>query len=112
MPACGAALVPVQAGFTASRYDRETMEGASDEGSYLNCPMDKEEYEAFIEALTTADQFHGHEFDEVPYFEGCMPAEEIASRGPIGAFAVAGIAIAWLITMNRPGSSRPSDAWH
>jgi len=67
--------------FTASRYDRETMEGATEEGSYLNCPMDREEYEAFIAALTTADQFHGHEFDEVPYFEGCMPVEVAAKRG-------------------------------
>jgi methylenetetrahydrofolate--tRNA-(uracil-5-)-methyltransferase len=67
--------------FAASRHDRETMEGASDEGSYLNCPMSKEEYDAFIEALTTADQFHGHEFDEVPYFEGCMPVEVAAKRG-------------------------------
>jgi methylenetetrahydrofolate--tRNA-(uracil-5-)-methyltransferase len=67
--------------FTASRYDRETMEDATEEGSYLNCPMNREEYEAFIEALTTADQFHGHEFDEVPYFEGCMPVEVAAKRG-------------------------------
>lgn len=67
--------------FTASRYDRETMEGASEEGSYLNCPMSREEYDAFIDALTTADQFHGHEFDEVPYFEGCMPVEVAAKRG-------------------------------
>ncbi len=67
--------------FTASRYDRETMEGASEEGAYLNCPMNRDEYSAFIEALTTADQFHGHEFDEVPYFEGCMPVEVAAKRG-------------------------------
>ena len=67
--------------FTASRYDRETMEGATEEGAYLNCPMNREEYEAFIAALTSADQFHGHEFDEVPYFEGCMPVEVAAKRG-------------------------------
>src|SRR5688500_8903755 len=67
--------------FTASRYGRETMEDATEEGAYLNCPMNREEYDAFIEALTTADQFHGHEFDEVPYFEGCMPVEVSAKRG-------------------------------
>ena len=67
--------------FTASRYGHETMEGAAEEGAYLNCPMNREEYEAFIEALTAADQFHGHEFDEVPYFEGCMPVEVAAKRG-------------------------------
>ncbi len=67
--------------FAASRYDRETMEGASEEGAYLNCPMSREEYEAFIAALVAADQFHGHEFDKVPYFEGCMPVEVAADRG-------------------------------
>ena len=67
--------------FTASRYDRETMDNATEAGAYLNCPMNREEYEAFIAALTSADQFHGHEFDEVPYFEGCMPVEVAANRG-------------------------------
>lgn len=67
--------------FAASRYDRETMEGASEAGAYLNCPMNRDEYHAFIDALTTADQFHGYEFDEVPFFEGCMPVEVAAQRG-------------------------------
>ena len=66
--------------FTASRYDKETMDGA-EEGAYLNCPMNAEEYAAFVAALDAADQFHGHEFDEVPYFSGCMPVEEMNSRG-------------------------------
>ncbi|MFA6168289.1 MAG: methylenetetrahydrofolate--tRNA-(uracil(54)-C(5))-methyltransferase (FADH(2)-oxidizing) TrmFO, partial [Gemmatimonadaceae bacterium] len=48
---------------------------------YLNCPMDKVQYEAFLDALTTADQFTAHEFDSAPYFEGCMPVEEMARRG-------------------------------
>lgn len=67
--------------FPASRYGHETMEGEGDEGAYLNCPMTRDEYEAFIAALTTADQFHGHDFDEAPYFEGCMPVEVSANRG-------------------------------
>jgi methylenetetrahydrofolate--tRNA-(uracil-5-)-methyltransferase len=66
--------------FRASRYGKETMEGA-DEGAYLNCPFSREEYESFLDALVAADQHHGHEFDEVPYFEGCMPVEEMAKRG-------------------------------
>src|SRR6478609_2642434 len=66
--------------FRASRYGKETMEGES-EGAYLNCPMSREQYEAFIDALTVADRATAHEFDEVPYFEGCMPAEEMAKRG-------------------------------
>ncbi|HET8769972.1 MAG TPA: methylenetetrahydrofolate--tRNA-(uracil(54)-C(5))-methyltransferase (FADH(2)-oxidizing) TrmFO [Gemmatimonadaceae bacterium] len=67
--------------FRAARWDKETMDGAGEEGAYLNCAMDKAQYEAFIDALTTADQFTAHEFDAVPYFEGCMPVEEIARRG-------------------------------
>jgi methylenetetrahydrofolate--tRNA-(uracil-5-)-methyltransferase len=66
--------------FRASRYGKETMEGES-EGAYLNCPMSREQYEAFIDALTAADRATAHEFDAVPYFEGCMPAEEMARRG-------------------------------
>src|SRR5689334_23656824 len=56
------------------------MEGEGD-GAYLNCPMSREQYEAFIDALTAADKATAHEFDAVPYFEGCMPAEEMARRG-------------------------------
>src|SRR5687767_4515683 len=67
--------------FRASRYGKETMDDAGDEGAYLNCPMDREQYEGFLDALIGADQFHGHEFDEVPYFEGCMPVEVMAKRG-------------------------------
>jgi methylenetetrahydrofolate--tRNA-(uracil-5-)-methyltransferase len=66
--------------FRASRYGKETMEG-QEEGAYLNCPMSREQYESFLDALTSADKATAHEFDEVPYFEGCMPAEEMARRG-------------------------------
>jgi methylenetetrahydrofolate--tRNA-(uracil-5-)-methyltransferase len=67
--------------FRGSRYGKETMAGADDGGAYLNCPMTREQYEAFLDALISADQYHGHEFDEVPYFEGCMPVEVMAKRG-------------------------------
>jgi methylenetetrahydrofolate--tRNA-(uracil-5-)-methyltransferase len=67
--------------FRASRYGKETMEGAGDEGAYLNCPMSREEYEKFLDALSTADQYVAKEFDQVPYFEGCMPVEVMAQRG-------------------------------
>ena len=60
--------------FAASRYGK----GGDD---YLNAPMSREQYEAFIDALIAGDQFSGHEFDAVPYFEGCMPVEEMARRG-------------------------------
>jgi methylenetetrahydrofolate--tRNA-(uracil-5-)-methyltransferase len=67
--------------FRGSRYGKETMEGADDGGAYLNCPLSREQYEVFLDALISADQFHGHEFDKVPYFEGCMPVEVMAQRG-------------------------------
>ncbi len=62
--------------YALSRY------GKGEGDDYLNAPMTREEYEAFIAALTTADQFTAHEFDQVPYFEGCLPVEEMARRGP------------------------------
>jgi methylenetetrahydrofolate--tRNA-(uracil-5-)-methyltransferase len=67
--------------FRASRWGKETMADAGEDGAYLNCAFTRDEYEAFIDALTTADQFTAHAFDEVPYFEGCMPVEEMSRRG-------------------------------
>ncbi len=50
---------------------------------YLNCPFSKEEYEAFVEAVKQADVHEaGHDWDRVPYFEGCLPIEVMAARGP------------------------------
>ena len=62
--------------YRRSRYGK----GAGDD--YLNAPFTAEEYERFIAALLAGDQFAGHEFDKVPYFEGCLPVEEMAGRGP------------------------------
>ncbi|HXI21397.1 MAG TPA: methylenetetrahydrofolate--tRNA-(uracil(54)-C(5))-methyltransferase (FADH(2)-oxidizing) TrmFO, partial [Gemmatimonadales bacterium] len=56
--------------------------GKGDGRDYLNAPLTPEEYEAFLQALTAADQFTAHEFDQVAYFEGCLPIEEMARRGP------------------------------
>jgi methylenetetrahydrofolate--tRNA-(uracil-5-)-methyltransferase len=83
------AIAPVVAGesidlgvaFRASRYGKETMEGADDGGAYLNCPFTHDEYGAFLDALIAADQYEGHAFDEAPYFEGCLPIEVMARRG-------------------------------
>ncbi len=61
--------------YRRSRYEK------GDGDDYLNAALSREQYEAFIVALTAADQFHGHEFDAVPYFEGCLPVEEMAKRG-------------------------------
>lgn len=59
-----------------SRYDK------GDSSDYLNAPMSREQYEAFIEALLNAEQFPVHDFENAVHFEGCLPIEEIASRGP------------------------------
>jgi methylenetetrahydrofolate--tRNA-(uracil-5-)-methyltransferase len=61
--------------FRASRYGK----GGDD---YLNCPMTEEEYRAFFEALVTAERAPLHDFERKLYFEGCLPLEVIASRGP------------------------------
>lgn len=58
----------------ASRYDK----GGAD---YLNCPLNKEEYETFVQALLDADKVAGREFEKLVHFEGCMPIEEMAARG-------------------------------
>ena len=52
-----------------------------EEADYLNCPMDENQYEAFLDALLAAGVHEGHDFDSVPYFEGCLPVEVMASRG-------------------------------
>lgn len=62
-------------GFWASRYDKG-------EKDYFNCPMDKEQYEAFYEALIHAKVTPAREFEKEKFFEGCMPVEVLASRGP------------------------------
>jgi len=60
--------------FRASRYGK----GGTD---YINCPLTEEEYRQFYEALLTAERVELHEFEEIPYFEGCMPVEVLAERG-------------------------------
>src|SRR5690606_10131812 len=64
--------------FRASRY------GKGEGDDYLNCPLTKEEYEAFYQALLTAEKAMPHhpEDEEIRSFEGCLPVEEIARRGP------------------------------
>ena len=61
--------------FELSRY------GKGEGNDYLNAPLTELQYNSFIDALLEADQFEGHAFDKVPYFEGCLPIEEMARRG-------------------------------
>ena len=76
-PIVTADSVDMNSAFRASRYDREE----SGEGDYINCPMNKEEYEAFHAALVTAETAPLHEFDKLHVYEGCMPIEVLAKRG-------------------------------
>jgi methylenetetrahydrofolate--tRNA-(uracil-5-)-methyltransferase len=77
------AIAPVISGesLDASRVYARSRYGKGEGDDYLNAPMDAPTYERFVDALLHADQFQGHAFDEVPYFEGCLPVEEMARRG-------------------------------
>ena len=66
--------VDMDSAFFASRYDKGTAD-------YVNCPMDKDEYLAFVEELTHAKEAEVHGFDDGGVFEGCMPVEVMARRG-------------------------------
>ena len=77
--------------FRQSRWDRSFRGpdpvgpacGIDDgEGDYLNCPLTRDEYEAFYRALTTAESATVHDFDKEKFFEGCLPIEVMAHRGP------------------------------
>ena len=52
-----------------------------EDSDYLNCPMTKAEYVAFVEALREGDVYEGKDWEAVPYFEGCLPIEVMAARG-------------------------------
>ena len=60
--------------YMAARYDKGTAD-------YINCPMAKEEYDAFYDALISAQSVEEKEWEKLNYFEGCLPIEEIARRG-------------------------------
>ena len=58
----------------AARYGKGTAD-------YINCPLTKEEYDRFIDALISAQSVEGNDWENLNYFEGCLPIEEIARRG-------------------------------
>ena len=62
-----------------SRYDKGETE--EERTAYLNCPMDKDQYEAFIDALLAAEKTEFHEGETAGYFDGCLPIEVMAERG-------------------------------
>ncbi len=62
-----------------SRYDKAGPSGTG--ADYLNCPLNEEQYENFIDALLASESHQFHEWENVPYFDGCLPIEEMAARG-------------------------------
>ena len=64
--------------FRQSRYDREKAHG---DGDYLNIPLSKDQYEAFIDAILTAEYAPLHAFEATNYFESCLPIEVMVERG-------------------------------
>ena len=73
-PLVSAESVDMDKAWFGSRYDKGTAD-------YVNCPMNQEEYDAFWEALTTAQEAEVHGFEDSKVFEGCMPVEVMARRG-------------------------------
>lgn len=75
-PIISAESIDMSCAFAQSRYDR------GGEADYINCPMNKEEYEAFYDAIINAESAEVHSFDKrKDVYEGCMPIEVLASRG-------------------------------
>jgi methylenetetrahydrofolate--tRNA-(uracil-5-)-methyltransferase len=75
-PIVTSSSVDMNIAYMASRWGK----GGED---YINCPLDKQQYEAFVAAVMAADKVAAHPFEKQIYFEGCMPIEEIARRGPM-----------------------------
>ncbi|MCI9578843.1 MAG: methylenetetrahydrofolate--tRNA-(uracil(54)-C(5))-methyltransferase (FADH(2)-oxidizing) TrmFO [Oscillibacter sp.] len=73
-PLVSAESIDMEKAWMGSRYDRGTAD-------YVNCPMDEAEYDAFWQALTTAQEAEVHGFEDKRVFEGCMPVEVMARRG-------------------------------
>ena len=88
-PVVTAESIDYAATFTADRYGRGT-------GDYVNCPLTKEEYEAFVTELLAAEKVTLKDFEKREIFEGCMPVEVMASRGRdalrFGTFKPVGLA--------------------
>ena len=78
-PIVSADSIDMSIAFRASRYER----GDDDEGDYINCPLNREEYDRFVAALLDAETIELRDFErEDPhFFEGCMPIEQMARRG-------------------------------
>jgi len=71
--------IDMQVAWRQSRYDKAGPGG--DTAAYINCPMDQAQYEAFIDALLAGPKAEFKDWEQVPYFDGCLPIEVMAERG-------------------------------
>jgi len=78
-PVIDAESVDLSIAYWKNRYDKDLEPGSA--GDYLNCPMQRDQYEAFIDALLAAEKVAMKGFEDVPFFDGCMPIEVMAERG-------------------------------
>jgi len=74
-PIVDAETIDMDRVYFAARWDKGTAD-------YINCPMTREEYETFLNALTGAEEAESKEWEKAEYFEGCLPIEILARRGP------------------------------
>ena len=78
-PIVHAETIDMTVAWEQSRYDKGETE--ADRKAYINCPMTRDQYEAFIDALLAADKTEFHEGETAGYFDGCLPIEVMAERG-------------------------------
>ncbi len=78
-PIVYAESIDMSVAWLQSRYDKGETE--EEQTAYINCPMDKAQYEAFIDALLAADKTQFHKGETAGYFDGCLPIEVMAERG-------------------------------
>lgn len=78
-PIVHADSIDMSVAWRQSRYDKEGPSG--DKAAYINCPMTKDQYEAFIDALLDGPKAEFKDWENVPYFEACLPIEVMAERG-------------------------------
>jgi methylenetetrahydrofolate--tRNA-(uracil-5-)-methyltransferase len=71
--------IDMSAAWLQSRYDKAGPAGTG--ADYVNCPLTREQYENFVDALLAGDQVSFHEWEATPYFDGCLPIEIMAQRG-------------------------------
>jgi len=78
-PIVYADTIDMSVAWEQSRYDKGETE--AEQRAYINCPMNRDQYEAFIDALLAADKTEFHEGETAGYFDGCLPIEVMAERG-------------------------------